>query len=140
MKCHTSPAGDLLVLVRGEELLSTLAAYAEARGLTSATVQSGVGGADQVVLSFYDLETKNYVDKTFTEPLEILSLQGNLSLVDGKPFWHVHGLFGQKDYQTIGGHVQELRIALTGELFIIPLKAPLVRTYDETTGLKLIVS
>src|SRR5690606_34504988 len=100
--------------------------------------QSGLGGAGSVTLSFYDLTKKAYVDTQLDEPLEILSLQGNLAWIDDVPFWHVHGVFGRSDYSSIGGHVKKLKIALTGELLIVPLKTVMTRTYDETTGLKLL--
>ena len=127
-----------MVLERGQELMDALKAYAEENALTSAWIHSGLGGADSVTLSFYDLETKTYIDRTFDQPIEIVSLDGNLSVVDGEPFWHVHGIFGTRDYQAISGHVKQLSIALTGELFITPLEAKLTRAYDETTGLKLL--
>lgn len=138
MKDYSSSHSNLLVLQRGEELLASLEAYATKQSLTGAWLQSGLGGTDNVILSFYDLETRQYIDKTFSEPLEILSLQGNLAWVDGKPFWHAHGLFGTRDYQSIGGHIKQLTIALTGELLITPLETALTREYDETTGLKLL--
>lgn len=134
MKTH----GNILILDRGEELLEALAAYATTHQLAGAWLQSGLGGSGSVTLSFYDLKQKEYVNKTITDPLEILSLQGNLAWIDGKPFWHVHGVFGTDSYQSIGGHIQALTIALTGELLIIPLETELTRSYDETTGLKLL--
>lgn len=138
MKKYRNPHGDVLVLKRGEELMNTLKIDAQENNFASAWLQSGLGGAESVVLSFYDLNTKEYKDKTFNESLEIVSLQGNLSSVDGELFWHVHGTFGRRDYQTISGHVKELTIALTGELLIVPLETPLTRMYDETTGLQLL--
>lgn len=118
--------------------MATLEAYAKTNTLAGAWLQSGLGGTEHVTLSFYDLETRQYIDKTFDEPLEILSLQGNLAWVDGKPFWHVHGSFSTREFQSIGGHVKQLSIALTGELLIVPLETALTRGYDETTGLQLL--
>ncbi len=130
--------GNILVLDRGDELIAALEAYAREHSLAGAWLQSGLGGSGSVTLSFYDLATKTYIDKTFDEPLEILSLQGDLAWVDNQPFWHVHGVFGTSEYQSIGGHVKKLTIALTGELLIIPLEQAMTRTFDETTGLKLL--
>lgn len=138
MKKHENTGGDVLVLQRGEELIEMLETYATNSNVAGAWLQSGLGGAAGATLSFYDLETRSYIDKTFNEPLEILSLEGNLAWVDETPFWHVHGTFGTRDHQSIGGHVKQLHIALTGELFITPLETTLTRTYDKTTGLKLL--
>ncbi len=138
MKNYTNKQAGVLILKRGEELMSVLEQYTVEHSLTGAWLQAGVGGAGSAVLSFYDLDRREYVDKTFDKPLEILSLQGNLAWVDDKPFWHVHGVFGTSEYGTVGGHVQRLDIALTGELLITPLETKMTRGYDETTGLKLI--
>lgn len=138
MKQIQSPPDAILVLERGEELIDSLVSYAREHNLSGAWLQSGLGGAGSAILSFYDLETKTYIDTTLQEPLEIISLQGNLSFVDGEPFWHIHGSFGTRSYQTLSGHVKALTIALTAELLIQPLNSSLVRSYDPATGLKLL--
>lgn len=139
MKIHSNPPSDVIILKRGEELITTLNDYVNKTGITSAWLVSGVGGSSQMTLSFYDLETKQYLDRDFNAAFEILSLQGNLSLLDGQPRWHVHGVFSGRDYQTIGGHVQSLTIGLTGELFVTPhTDTQLTRSFDDFTGLTLL--
>ena len=137
MKQITDSSSSLLVLQRGEELHEALLTYARDTGLTSAWV-SGLGGASGVTLGFYDIETKSYEWKEIDEPLEIVSLTGNLSLVDGEPFWHIHGAFSGRDFQTMSGHVKSMRVGLTCELHITSLGLSLHRDYDDTTGLKLL--
>jgi predicted DNA-binding protein with PD1-like motif len=137
MKQIASESSTILVLERGEELHESLLAFARKSGIKSAWL-SGLGGAMNVTLGFYNSKTKEYQWEEFDEPLEIISLTGNLGLVDGEPFWHIHGVFSGQDYHAISGHVKQVVIGLTGELHITPLSAPLSRSFDETTGLKLI--
>lgn len=137
MKRLDSHSSTLLILERGEELQESLQTFALESDIQSAWL-SGLGGAASVTLGFYDITTKSYQWKTFDEPLEIISLTGNLSFVDGKPFWHLHGAFSGSDFKTVSGHVKEMVIGLTGELYITPLAMPLTRKFDDTTGLKLI--
>jgi predicted DNA-binding protein with PD1-like motif len=137
MKQIDLTGSTLVVLERDEELLTVLATYAQDSNLKSAWL-SGLGGAMRATLGFYDIETKSYQWKTFDKPLEILSLSGNLSMVEGKPYWHIHGVFSSSDYRTVGGHIKELTIGLTGELYITPLASTLIRTLDDRTGLNLI--
>jgi predicted DNA-binding protein with PD1-like motif len=137
MKQITNTDSSLLVLQRGEELHAALLSYARDTGLTSAWL-SGLGGASNVTLGFYDIESKSYTWKEFDEPLEIISLTGNLSLVDNEPFWHIHGAFSGRDFQTVSGHVKAMTIGLTGELHITSLALSLHRDFDDTTGLKLL--
>lgn len=137
MKRISSDSSTILVLDRGENLLQSLIRYADSTGLTAAWM-SGLGGAMNLTLGFYDIKIKEYIWEEFHTPLEIVSLTGNLSIVDNAPVWHIHGVFSGKDYQAISGHVKELTVGLTGELLITPLSTPMTRAYDETTGLRLI--
>lgn len=132
-----SDATHLLVLERGEELHESLARFASENNLTAAWL-AGIGGASSVELGFYDLALRDYSWRTLDETLEIVSLTGNLSIVDGKPFWHIHGVFSNKDYQALGGHVRSMTVGLTCELHITPLNIALTRNLDSTTGLKLL--
>lgn len=133
---HSNQA-DVVVIRRGEEVMTRLTEYAREHNLKAAWI-SGLGGSGTVTLGFYDIEAKTYEWQEFATPLEILNLTGNLAIVDGEPFWHVHGTFGSRDYRVIGGHVKELVVGLTCELLVTPLDAPLTRTFDDETGLKLL--
>jgi predicted DNA-binding protein with PD1-like motif len=137
MKQFASSNSTLLVLKRGEELHSALATFARETGITSAWL-SGLGGAARATLGYYSLETKSYQWQEFEGPLEILSLTGNLSMVDGEPFWHIHGSFSDTELQAVGGHVKELTVGPTCELLITPLSLSLTRLPDDETGMKLI--
>lgn len=134
---HSNQA-DVVVIRRGEEVMTRLTEYAREHDLKAAWI-SGLGGSGIVTLGFYDIEAKAYEWQEFATPLEILNLTGNLAIVDGEPFWHVHGTFGGRDYRAIGGHVKELVVGLTCELLVTPLDTPLTRIFDDETGLKLLV-
>lgn len=137
MKIFESDSNHILVLERGKELLSALERYASQRSLESAWV-SGLGAASSAMVAWYDIETKQYIDRAFDEPLEILSLTGNLSQVDGKPFWHLHGTFAGRDYNAVGGHIKQLVVGVTCELHLSPLSIAMTRRFDDTTGLNLL--
>ena len=75
-------------------------------------------------LGFYDVIRCEYERRRFTEPLEACSILGNLGLVDGEPFPHVHGTFGRADFSTIGGHVFEAVCSVTMELTVHTAAVP----------------
>lgn len=137
MQQSQNPSNDIVVINRGEEVIATLTKYVRERGYKSAWI-SGLGGAGAVTLGFYTLKTKEYERTTIHEPLEILNLTGNMSIVDGEPFWHIHGTFGKHDLTTVGGHIKNLVVGLTCEVILTPLDAPLTRTFDSETGLTLL--
>jgi hypothetical protein len=127
----------LVRLQKGESLKGALNELAKKEDLKSAWLQ-GVGGAKSVTLGYYNLPGQEYLWQDFNELLEITSLSGNLSWVGDEPFWHIHGVFGGKDYQSIGGHVKDLSAGATVELFIHPFRTQITRTKDAETGLKLL--
>ncbi len=127
----------MLVLQRDEELFETLNNWSKNNKISSGWL-SGIGGSGGLTLGYYNLEYKEYQWQNFDEGLEILSLTGNLSLVDGLPFWHVHGTFGKDNFQVVGGHVNKLIVGLTCELHITTSNIAVTRQNDEFTGLKLL--
>lgn len=137
MKEFTNNSQNVVVLKHGEELLEVLNGYAREHELASAWVE-GIGGADHVALGTYHLDEKQYSWKEFEAPLEILSLKGDLSWVDGEPFWHIHAVLSDGNFNAVGGHVKNLVVGATCELLIIPLETPLTRVYDDESGLKLL--
>lgn len=102
---------------------------------------SGLGAATEVTLGFYNLETKKYQWKTFTQAMEVTALQGNVAADEvGKMMFHLHGTFADEGYQSIGGHVKDLVVGGTLELFIHRSYHPLHREHDDDTGLQLLSS
>jgi hypothetical protein len=71
------------------------------------------------------------------KPMEILSLMGNVSLKDDKPFVHAHITLADARGVAMGGHLAEGTIVFACEFMIeeyISDRA-LVRYFDEKTGL-----
>jgi predicted DNA-binding protein with PD1-like motif len=100
---------------------------------------SGLGAATEVMLGFYSLEAKEYQWKTFSQDLEVTALQGNIARgEDDKVMFHLHGTFSGKDYQSISGHIKDLAVGGTLELFIHRSHQPLQRKRDDATGLQLL--
>lgn len=127
-----------LRLNRGEHLRECLEQFAQESKLEGAWL-NGLGGATKVELGFYNLDTQAYQWRIIEETLEIVSLQGNLALDEqGAPFFHLHGVVANSQYQTFGGHVKDLVVGATCELFVHRAYKPLRRSHDDATGLPLL--
>lgn len=125
-------------LQKGEQLIASLTKLVETENIPSCWV-SIIGGASIVTLKFYDLEKKEYLSKRFDEDLEITGIQGNLAWVDGKPTFHLHGTFSKRDFTAFGGHVEDLTVAGTCEVFLHKWYAGnLTRSKDNEVGLNLL--
>jgi uncharacterized protein len=93
---------------------------------------TAVGGALEVTLGFYDLDSQKYLWKTFKQLLEITSLPLD---EQGRPGYHLHGTFADKAYQVVGGHVADLVVGGTCEIFVHRSYHPLHRKHDDSVGL-----
>ena len=120
-----------------EEVFSGLTQFAKNTGLDSVFV-SGLGSAKEIELGFYDPVKKEYQKTVFREPVEILSIEGNIGLLDTEAIVHIHGSFGLPNYQVIGGHIHRLVVSSTVELMLDTMGGELHRSYDEETGLNLL--
>lgn len=120
----------------GEEVIASLRDIAEREGLTFASV-SGIGAADDIAVSVYDVGAKRYFDNEYREPMEITSILGTVSEMDGEPYIHIHLTAGRADGTAVGGHLKRAVISATCELVLHTVYGRVPRFYDERTGLNL---
>jgi uncharacterized protein len=99
---------------------------------------SAAGAVAWIRLAYWNATSRKYEEREFDEQLEIVSFQGNSSLKDNKPFLHVHGVFAREDFSTIGGHIKELRVHPTLELWLRTEDVPVRRVHEPATGLDLL--
>ncbi|HYQ85893.1 MAG TPA: PPC domain-containing DNA-binding protein [Bacteroidota bacterium] len=97
-----------------------------------------IGATTHAVVAYYDQKMKVYNPIEFHGGMEILSLNGNVSVRDGKPFVHVHILLGDPRGKVVGGHLLPGTTLFACEVFIEELEGDeLVRELDARTGLHL---
>jgi predicted DNA-binding protein with PD1-like motif len=126
----------ILALNIGENLFEGIMRCAQAANLKSASI-SGLGALDDVTVAYYNLETKSYQTKLFPGMYELVSLHGNIAMLDGKHFIHIHAAIGDDQYRIFGGHIMDATVGPSAEITVIPLSAAIQRKYDDRTGLKL---
>lgn len=120
----------------GEEILESVLRLAQKEGIGFAEV-SAIGAVGRTAFGLYDLDEKKYHSRTFEQPLEMVSLNGNLSRRDGEPYIHLHAAFADEEGTVIGGHLNEAVISATCEMFIRVLDADMGRRISEQTGLNI---
>jgi len=120
---------DLIVkLEDGEDLLESLADL----GVDSGIVW-GIGMLREVRLGYWT--SSEYEEQRIAEPLELLSLQCNLSRKDGKPFPHCHVVLMKRDRTVVGGHLLAGTVNLGNELYIKKLSGITLERRREPSGL-----
>jgi predicted DNA-binding protein with PD1-like motif len=126
-----------LVFEIGDPVMENLERFAREQDLRGAHF-SAIGAFQEVVLRYFDWESKQYQDIPVAEQVEVLTLTGNIARQDDEPKVHAHLIVGRRDGSTRGGHLKEAQVRPTLEVILTEEPGHLVRRYDETTGLALI--
>ena len=123
---------------KGERLQDCMEQFFEETNVEAAFI-TGIGSCSTVELGYYNPGTKAFKWKVLNQPLEVLGLWGSISLDENeKPLFHLHGTFSDENFNAIGGHVKDLTVSGTLELFIHRTYEPLKRTRDSEVGLQVL--
>ena len=122
-----------------EEVLKKLMEFAEKESINGASF-TAIGAVKKVVLAYYDIGEKEYLDKNFDEEMEIVNVIGNVArnAEMGNIIVHAHGSFGNRDFEVIGGHIKEMLVSATCEVSLTKLEGGLERTFNQEISLNLL--
>ncbi|MHA1444631.1 MAG: PPC domain-containing DNA-binding protein [Candidatus Hodarchaeales archaeon] len=131
---QTSEKCYLIRLMKGDDILLSLQKFCKEHQEIGAGKINGIGAVSHAVLGFYD--GHQYLENDFEEPLEILSLLGNVAK---DQIIHIHGIFGRKDGSCIGGHILPgCTVSFTCEIHLTVLIPSVERVKDIETNLQLL--
>jgi uncharacterized protein len=137
MKSSSSANTHFIKLDKGEDLLSILTEYINSRDITSGTL-SAIGVLSDVEIGYYELEKGAYVKKLLTGDYELLSLTGNVGILNKTTHPHIHVILGDNKFNCYGGHLLKARVGVTCELFLTTYEVKLERLYDDEIKLNLL--
>ena len=124
---------------KGETVFQGLADFMSSQQISACNF-SGIGSCSNVELGFYNPFLKEYKKKPYIDEMEIISLTGNGSILDSdkKPTIHAHGIFGRIDFTVLGGHVFEIVVLATCEIFLTKLNGTMTRKNNPELNLNLL--
>lgn len=121
---------DMIVrLQTGEDFFECL----NSLNLTTGAIVCGIGMLRDVTLAFWT--GKQYIEHNVKGPAELLSLQGNFSLKDGKTHVHCHVVLGLEDGRVLGGHLSKATVNETNEICIRKFAGIHMERKKEASGL-----
>jgi predicted DNA-binding protein with PD1-like motif len=126
-----------LVFATGDEVMSTLQAFAAQAGITAARF-TAIGALRDATLGYFDWDTKRYERIPVREQVEVLALVGDVALEYDAARIHAHVVVGRRDGTAHGGHLLEAHVRPTLEVMLTESPAHLRRRFDRETGLALI--
>lgn len=125
-------------LPQGADLLESLNDLCARENITAGEVRA-IGALANAALGFYNQHTREYEYLALDQPLEIVSLIGDVSLKDGRPFVHAHVSLGDGQGRLWGGHLAQGSEIFACEVMLIEYQTdePFERVFDQGTGLLL---
>ena len=121
---------------KGELVNQKLLEVSQKEELNSGWI-NGLGAISDIEIGYWDIEEKIYVKKNFNDDYELLSLIGNVSLVDNKPFIHTHISFSDTEFKVFGGHLFDAEVIAAAEFCIFMSDYHLHRELNCNIGLSL---
>lgn len=125
-------------LPQGADLLEALTELCARENITAGEVRA-IGALTKAVLGFYSQKNREYEYLTLEHPLEIVSLLGDVSLKEGRPFVHAHVSLGDEQGHLWGGHLAPGSEVFSCEVMLVEYQTdkPFERGFDQGTGLLL---
>lgn len=127
----------LVRLERGEEIVESIKNLAIKEEIRLGNV-IGIGAVDRAKVGLFIIENKEYRSKEFQGNMEIISLTGNISEMNGEAYIHLHIALCDDSYKVIGGHLSHAYISATGEIIIDVLEGIVDRKYSDEIGINLL--
>ena len=124
----------MLRLHQDEDLFESLEKVCRACDVRTGVFVSGIGMLKQAELSFYVKHGK-YATVLFPEPLELVSLTGNVLKQDDEYKFHLHAVLAKATKEAVAGHLGGGKVNVTNEIVILKTDIPAVRKLDDATGL-----
>ncbi len=117
----------------GAPLTDSIEAICREHGVDTAVILSIIGTISEVRLRnprdtttlpiHHEHEFADEVDTTvLNRPMEIVSIQGNVTTWEGKLWAHLHGTFTEAGGNVRGGHIFRATIWSQGEVFLQEIK------------------
>ena len=127
---------DLIVarLHQDEDLFESLTKICTEAKLAFGIVISGIGMLKQVQLNYF-MKKGEYSELFFAEPMELVSIAGNIMLLDGEYNFHLHAVLARSNKEAVAGHLAKGKVNVTNEIVILKTDVPASRKLDQATGL-----
>ena len=123
-------------LDKGEKVLEKLKAFCTKNNIKLGYF-FGIGSLDEAELAHYIAKARKYTYQLYRQPLEIVSLNGNVTMMNNEAYIHCHACLSDVNMEAMAGHLKEGVVGATAEIVLIKLDGEANREYDSETGLNL---
>lgn len=127
----------IIRLETGEEIVSSLTKFLSDNKITAGFF-TAIGAVEKVELGYFFQKKKQYHGKVIEKEMEVVSLNGNISTMDDKPYVHAHVVCSDENMQTYAGHLKLGIVSSTLEIVLIAFNGNVNRKFSDKVGLNLL--
>jgi uncharacterized protein len=126
-----------LVLEAGDETMHALESWATEHRVRASQF-TAIGAFERATVAYFDWSTKEYKPIAINEQVEVLTLNGDITLDQQRRKVHAHVVLGKSDATAHGGHLMKGVVRPTLEIIVTELPRHLYRRHDPASGIALI--
>ena len=126
-----------VILESGEEVMEKIMGFAKEKKI-SAWQFTAIGAFSNTIVGFFDFSIRDYKKIPLKEQMEVLTLNGDITLFKGEYKIHAHVVLGKEDGSAHGGHLLKATVHPTLEIILNESPAYLSREINQESGLALI--
>ena len=120
----------VVVLAKDDEVMSGLTDFARQNKVTSASFNA-IGAFSHATVAWFDDSKKEFKLNPINQQVELVSMIGNITLVNDEPAVHTHVSVASSDGTMRGGHVINAFVFPTLEVFMTVYPTALHKERDE---------
>ena len=121
----------------GDEIIGSLKKLVEKEEIRGGFFY-GLGAINNVSLGYFDVEKKEYKEKSFEQDFELTSMVGDVAFSGDKIIVHAHVTLAGEDFKVVAGHLNKATVTATTEVVFNPIEGKLTKKTDPLTGLNLL--
>ncbi len=125
----------LFRIKEGEEVVEYLTRFLERNDVRVGTI-TAIGTLRNPAIAYFERGMGDYRIVTIDGDYEVVSLTGNVSMKEGKPFAHLHVALGDRNGRLYGGHLVRGE-TLVMEVFVQELSGGYLERKPRMNGLSL---
>lgn len=134
MKCRVFAETIAAVFEQDEELIGGITDLCSRLSSVKAASVQGTGCLKQAALSVFDAEKKEKVVREVSGSLQIASLCGNLSTLEGKPFLNAGAVIADDKGAVYAGTLERAVVSADAEIMIRVFDGIISREYSDALG------
>ncbi len=120
-----------------DEIVECLKTFCRDNLIALGTIR-GFGTTKSAQIGLLETETKIYHPKAYSGDMEITTLNGTISQMNGEVYLHIHANLALPSHEVVGGHLDYAVVSAVAEIVVQSINGVAEREYSTVAGVNLL--